>query len=288
MGKITTMEDDFELVRFPAGQHVSEASGSPKAIEPLVLAMQLVARKNAQKGRIFHADLGVKDASGKDFGNDVIFETFCRALPVEDLPKMDCETCKAFMTNLGDLCILSPDATLIPLVWPVADDVPHFYRKSILDVRRLFKNRPLGRAFTGSHEDPRATYINTLRQIFWADDYSHMKIIIPQTPKDFAAVSESSLISMFEKIIARYDQHTIDRVYEIIHNHELRNTQLYKAPITWLRNAINCIKAQDHLTSAARRKLIGASLANLCSLFLRAATHQGRARNQTTESAFRL
>jgi hypothetical protein len=251
------MEDDFELVSFPAGQHYSEASGSPKAIEPLVLAMQLVARKNAQIGPIFHADFGLKDASGKNIGSDAIFEAFCRTLSAEDILMMECETCKWFMADYGNLCVLSREATLIPLVWPEEDDVPHFYKQSVENVRKLFKNRPLGRAFTGSLRRPRSVAFNTLRQIFQADDYSHMKVTIPQTPKNLTTVSESNLISIFEKLIVRYDQRTINRVYEIVHNNELRNDQSHKEPVTWLRNAVNCIKAQNHLTTAARKNLIG-------------------------------
>jgi hypothetical protein len=253
------MDDDFEIVSFPAGQHFSEASGSPKAIEPLVLAMQLAATKNAKIGPIFHADLDVKDAFGQGSGTNIIFETFCRTLSADDRLMMECETCMEFMAKLGDLCVLSREATLIPLVWPEEDEVPDFYKESVLNVRKLFENRPLGRAFIRSRKSPSSTTINTLRQIFQvgqADDYSHMTITISHMPKNPGALSESNLISMFEQLIVRYDQRTIERVYEIVHKGEIRKAPTYKEPITWLRNAINCIMVQHHLTTTARKNLI--------------------------------
>ncbi|ESZ92404.1 hypothetical protein SBOR_7212 [Sclerotinia borealis F-4128] len=251
------MDDAFEIVDLPDGYHICELSGDRRAIEPLVAAMQLTVSENNKnrRGSIFYADLSLSDPSGKDFGKNIIYEMFSRGLP-NKRRMMSCEICETFIRDFGNLCYLSEDATLVPLVWPAEDVVPEYYQKAVANVRKLFEGRPLGREFLSHLDIYNHQGANYGRGKASNDTYRHMDVEILGNVRSLGTTQSEELGPILEQIIARNDEKTISRAHTMLIHDVLPLAKSYKTWITWLKNAATAIKVRNDLKPEDRRMLM--------------------------------
>lgn len=252
------MNEDFEIVDFPDGYHIHSIGGDSRAIKHLVSTMQLAVAENERerKGPIFHADLNLSDPDGKDFGLNIMYEMFSRGLP-GIRRRVSCEICEIFIREFGNLCYLSKDGTLMPLIWPDNDVVPEYYRKAVGNVRKLFEGRPLGKVFNNCLETYKYWSEYRARKAAGKDTYTHTDVNILDRVRNFSAPTESKdLAKVLEKIIADNDEKTIDRTYKLLIHDILPHTKFFKPWITWLKNVIAAITLRRDIKSADRRALV--------------------------------
>ncbi|KAI9642084.1 hypothetical protein NHQ30_009955 [Ciborinia camelliae] len=260
-----SMDECFEIIDLPDGYHISELSGDQRAIQPLVAAMQLTVTENLTKrgGPIFHADLSLSDPAGKDFGMNIIYEMFSRGLP-NQRRMMSCEICETFIRDFGDLCYLSDDATLVPLLWPGEDVVPDYYRQAVANVRKMFEGRPLGKDFLSHLETLSHRSAYYARKSDNYDTYDHMDVdLLVDCRSRYEPAESTELAELLERIIAVNDEKTIARASTLLINDILPHANLYKIWIVWLKNVAAAIKVRKTLDLQGRRTLMAryASLA---------------------------
>lgn len=252
------MDEDFEIVDLPDGYHISELSGDQRAIEPLVASMQLTVAENERnrKGPIYHADLKLSDPTGKDFGKNIIYEMFSRGLP-NKRRMTSCVTCETFIRNFGDLCYLSEDATLVPLIWPGEDIIPDYYRKAVANVRQLFEGRPLGEEFRYHLETVNEWLAYSARKAGKDDTYYHIDINVLSHSRPYHGPTKSDhLGELLDRIIEDNDENTIARTHAMLINDVLPHAKLYKPWIVWLKNAVAAIRVRNDLKQEDRKELI--------------------------------
>ncbi|QSZ36658.1 hypothetical protein DSL72_006539 [Monilinia vaccinii-corymbosi] len=259
------MDEAFEILDHPDGYRVSELGGDRRSIQPLIAAMQLTVQENErnQKGPIFHADLSLSDPAGKDFGMNIIYEMFSRGLPGKRR-KESCDICETFIKDFGNLCYLSDNATLVPLVWPEEDIVPEYYRRAVANVRKLFEGRPLGEEFRHHLETRKHWSAYKARKSHKTDTYDHMDVdMLGDSRSRYAPTQSEELTEILERIVADNDEATIDRTYKMLIHDILPHAKSCKKWIVWIKNAVAAIKVRNNLGRKDRRALMAryASLA---------------------------
>lgn len=252
------MDEEFEIIDLPDGYHVSDLSADERAIQPLVAAMQLIVSRNDRNrgGPIFHADLGLSDPAGRDFGMNIVYEMFSRGLP-NKRRMMSCEICEIFIRDFGNLCYLSDDGTLVPFIWPGEDIVPEYYRQAVANVRKLFVGRPLGEEFRSHLETVQQWLTYYARKSGSFDTYDHMDVGILGHVRAYHGPTESEhLAEVLERILADNDEETISRTHAMLMNDSLPHVKLYQSWIAWIKNVAIAIKVRDDLRPEARKTLI--------------------------------
>jgi hypothetical protein len=266
-------EDDFEMINGPSEistsikskhdmascsnpfcqlSHVSmeEQRASERAIEPLVTIMQANAAELEMQGPIFHTQIN----SATD--RDVIFETFIRALPIDYRRVMNCNTCKQFLRQYGDLCIVGDDGGVIPLVFPsTITNVPQYYKQSVQAVLELFANKPVGEEFKVQNETARTLGIRT------KGGWNHMSVTLEHVPVARAndsmnSQNTSTSFAMLDRILEDNSSEVISRVFHMIHENQLPYATSHKAPVTFLQNTVKKINEQDTKDPIKRQNLI--------------------------------
>lgn len=267
----THAEDDFEIIDAPSDislptrsklddcqnpfcqlSHVSreEERASERAIEPLVTVMQATAAALETRGPIFHAKINSANDRNR------IFDAFTGALPVQYRRVMNCNACKQFCQQYGDLCIVGDDGGLIPLAFPATTtDVPQYYRQSIQDILNLFIGKAVGDEFKIHNEKARTLGFPT------KGGWSHVSITLEKLPITRAndsmnAQDTNTSFTMLNRILEDNSPEIIARVYHIIHENQLPYAESHKAPLAFLQATVETLTAQNTKSPIERNNLI--------------------------------
>ncbi|KAF4613436.1 hypothetical protein G7Y89_g15451 [Cudoniella acicularis] len=255
-----SQDDDFEIIDAqspPAtGLHVvsmaeaelpirqkkvspDEEETTERAIKPLVSLMQETTKLQEKSGPIFQRAAIEKDGSSSHV-RDNIFEAFVTGLPVEEQQMMNCNACKKFMSQYGDLCTVGEDGSLLPLMWPTdTEKVPQYYRKSVEHVLTLLETSggTVGDEF--AIQDKAGRVLGVPKTGAW----SHMSITLTEiriTRANDPMKSQDTTTShnMLNAILERNPAGVVERAHHYLGQNLLPYAESHKSAIIYLQNTV--------------------------------------------------
>jgi hypothetical protein len=261
-------EDDFEVIESPevteSKTHAQcsdplcqrshstfiEEEASDRAIDLLLTIMQATAKEVQTKGPIFHLKSeNKKDASDRD----AMFDTFTESLPLQHRRVMNCQACRRFMRQFGDLCVVGDDGSVIPLTWPLKiEAVPAYYRPAVTNVLKLFKGKEVGDEFKLSKGK------GTILGIPVIGGWRHMSIELENAPVSRTYVDSqdtSTSFTMLDRILHDNTPEIIAKVSHLVLTDQLPYATSHKAPLEWLQNTAGKLAAKD-LDTVQRKNLV--------------------------------
>ncbi|KAH8811463.1 hypothetical protein F5884DRAFT_275708 [Xylogone sp. PMI_703] len=256
-------DDDFELVEAPGSTTEYNQSGNGKRssndeaeghshdpFDDLLAATKAhAATLWTDHGPIFHSRLSSTD-------RDIVFNTFVAGLDTKYRQEMMCSTCRRFLRNYGDLCIVDDDGSLVPLLWPQdVDGVPEYCKQAVLDVSKLFKDKLVG-------EELKLSAMGAPRVLGKpvTGAWRHFSITIPLGSAVYKRSSDSqkteTSYDMLYTILEDYSIDTIARTHHLIYDHQLPYVSPHITTITYLRDVADKAKAADIKDMTKRRNYI--------------------------------
>jgi hypothetical protein len=263
------VEDDFEVIESPevteSKTHVQcsdplcqrshstfiEEEASDRAIAPLLAIMQATSKEVQIKGPIFH----LKSENKKDpsANRDAVFDTFTESLPLEHRRVMNCQACRRFMRQYGDLCVVGDDGSVIPLSWPLEiEAVPAYYKPAVTNVLKLFKENEVGDEF----KLPKGK--GGILGIPATGGWRHISIELENVPVSRTYVDAqdtSTSFTMLDRILQDNTPEIIAKVSHLILTDQLPYATSHKAPLEWLQNTAEKLAAQQ-LDTVQRKNLV--------------------------------
>jgi hypothetical protein len=224
---------------------------SERAFEPLIAVMQATAASRPAKEPIFHTStIAWTSYIGAPMVDirGMIFKTFMSGLPKQQRDIMNCNTCRRFMQQYGDLVVVDDEGDAIPIMWPQdLSIVPQYYRQSVEKVLLLFQGAMVGHEFvkTGTIGTPQT------------GEWNHMSITFgPLATRPTESQDTQTSYSMLERILRDNSSDTIARVFHLITDNQLPYSTSHKAPITYLKDVSDKLPSGLVKDIAKRRNLI--------------------------------
>ena len=263
------VEDDFEVIESPevteSKTHAQcadplcqrshstfiEEEASDRAIGPLLAIMHATAKEVQTKGPIFHLKSEKKKDPSAD--RDAIFDTFTESLPLHHRRVMNCQACRRFMRQYGDLCVVGDDGSAIPLSWPLSIEVvPAYYRLAVTNVLKLFKGKEVGDEFKLPKGKGGILGIPT------TGGWRHMSIELENVPVSRTYVDSqdtSTSFTMLDRILQDNTPEIIAKVSHLVLTDQLPYATSHKAPLEWLQSTAEKLAAQQ-LDTVQRKNLV--------------------------------
>jgi hypothetical protein len=262
------VEDDFEVIESPevteSRTHVQcsdplcqrshstfiEEEASDRAIAPLLAIMQATSKEVQIKGPIFHLKSEKKTDSSD---RDAVFNTFTESLPLQHRRVMNCQACKSFMRQYGDLCVVGDEGSVIPLSWPLElEAVPAYYKPAVANVLKIFKGKEVGDEFKLPKEK------GGILGIPGTGGWRHMSIELENVPVSRTYVDSqdtSTSFTMLDRILQDNTPEIIAKVSHLILTDQLPYATSHKAPLEWLQKTAEKLAAQQ-LDTVQRKNLV--------------------------------
>jgi hypothetical protein len=261
------VEDDFEVIESlevtESKTHVQcsdplcqrshstfiEEEASDRAIGPLLAIMQVTAKEVQTKGPIFHLKSENKDTSDRD----AMFDTFIESFPLQYRRVMNCQACRHFMRQFGDLCVVGDDGSVVPLSWPLKiETVPAYYRPAVTNVLKLFNGKEVGDQFKLLKGKGGILGIPT------SGGWRHMSVELENVPVSRTYVDSqdtSTSFTMLDRILQDNTPEIIAKVSHLVLTDQLPYATSHKAPLEWLQSTAEKLAAQQ-LDTVQRKNLV--------------------------------
>jgi hypothetical protein len=170
-------------------------------------------KKMAESGKLFVVD----------YDRDAIWEAYLHNFKPEDQAEHRCNSCKAFIRQVGGAVSINPDLSLTT-VWDITG-VPEHYAPSIKALADYVRSRPINGLYF--HENAQAgtdKNVDRVRNVIW----QHFHVQIPKAiqedkhgtqNKASAKVRESA--GLLRRALTEFSLETVDTVLELIDQNSL-------------------------------------------------------------------
>lgn len=165
---------------------------------------------------------------------------------------MACQTCKHFVRQYGDLCVVGDDGNLIPLCWSLdLDRVPESYKEAVKCVANSFAKRTVGAEFILQRDHSQT--LGTPHTGKW----THLSMRIerstpPRNPKDTQSAITTYI--MLSRMLRDNSIEVIQTAHHLIYDNQLPFATSHKPAMTFLKDTAEKLEKVKGYTN--RRNLI--------------------------------